>query len=114
MTAEEFVKNVNQEILKEAFNYYFETLPNPIEGTDKYWKKSKELYQSLNDIQKEQLQFFTRLVITDVISSIFSKLDNVSSYTDQDGLFELTINDNTINGDLQEIFLMAIENKEYE
>lgn len=109
MTAAEFIKNVNQEIFKDTFNYYFETLLTPIAGTDKYWKNSKELYQSLNDEQKKQLQFFTKMVMTDVISSILSKLDNISSYPDQNGVFELKINSNMINGDLQEIFLMDME-----
>lgn len=111
MTTEEFVKNVNEEIFKDTYNYYFETLPTPIIGSDKYWKNSKELYHSLNTEQKKQLQFFTKLVMQDVISSIFSKLDNISSYTNQEGLFELNINGNTINGSLQEIFLMNVENR---
>ncbi|AWL77799.1 hypothetical protein [Capnocytophaga canimorsus] len=111
MTTEEFVKNVNEEIFKDTYNYYFETLPTPIIGSDKYWKNSKELYHSLNTEQKKQLQFFTKLVMQDVISSIFSKLDNISSYKNQEGLFELNINGNTINGSLQEIFLMNVENR---
>lgn len=41
----------------------------------------------------------------DVISSIFGKLDNISSYTNQEGPFELRANGNIINGDLQEILL---------
>lgn len=52
MTAEEFVSNVKDEVFKEAFEYYFKTLPNPIAGTDKNWKASKELYHSLNEEQK--------------------------------------------------------------
>ena len=109
MTAEEFVKNVNQEIFEDTYNYYFETLPTPIVGTDKYLKNSKELYHSLSEEQKNQLQFFTKLVMQDVISSIFGKLDNISSYANQEGSFELNINGSTINGDLQEIFLMKME-----
>lgn len=109
MTAEEFVSNVKDEVFKEAFEYYFKTLPNSIVGTDKNWKASKELYHSLNEEQKQQMQAFTRLVMQDVVSIIFGKLDNISSFANQKGNFELTINGNVISGDLQELFLMGID-----
>lgn len=109
MTAEEFVSNVKDEVFKETFEYYFKMLPNPIAGTDKNWKASKELYHSLNEEQKQQMQTFTRLVMQDVVSMIFGKLDNISSFANQEGKFELTINGNVISGDLQELFLMGID-----
>ena len=109
MTAEEFVSNVKDEVFKETFEYYFKMLPNPIAGTDKNWKASKELYHSLNEEQKQQMQTFTRLVMQDVVSMIFGKLDNISSFANQEGEFELTINGNVISGDLQELFLMGID-----
>ena len=45
----------------------------------------------------------------DVVSIIFGKLDNISSFANQEGEFELTINGNVISGDLQELFLMGID-----
>ena len=45
----------------------------------------------------------------DTVSSIFSKLDNLSSYANQESFFEVTLNGNVISGDLQEMFLMSIE-----
>ena len=109
MTGEEFVKHLKEEILSDAFNYYFETLPTPIKGTDRYWEKSKQLFHSLNDEQRNQLKVFTQMIMIDTISTIFSKLDNLSSYANQEGFFEVTLNGNVISGDLQEIFLMSIE-----
>ena len=109
MTAEEFVSNVKDEVFKETFEYYFKMLPNPIAGTDKNWKTSKELYHSLNEEQKQQMQTFTKMVMQDVVSMIFGKLDNISSFANQKGDFELTINGNVISGDLQELFLMGID-----
>lgn len=109
MTAEEFVSNVKDEVFKETFEYYFKMLPNPIAGTDKNWKASKELYHSLNEEQKQQMQTFTKMVMQDVVSMIFGKLDNISSFANQKGDFELTINGNVISGDLQELFLMGID-----
>ena len=109
MTAEEFVSNVKDEVFKETFEYYFKMLPNPIAGTDKNWKASKELYHSSNEEQKQQMQTFTKMVMQDVVSMIFGKLDNISSFANQKGDFELTINGNVISGDLQELFLMGID-----
>lgn len=109
MTAEEFVSNVKDEVFKETFEYYFKTLPNPIAGTDKNWKASKELYHSLNEEQKQQMQAFTKMVMQDVVSMLLGKLDNISSFANQKGDFELTINGNVISGDLQELFLMGID-----
>lgn len=106
MDAEQYVENVRHEILDELFNYYFECLPTPIKGPEKYWVASKKLYQSLNEEQIGHLKMFTKLVMTDVISTIFSKLDNVSPYPEQDGKFELKLGDKVINGDLQEYFFM--------
>ena len=56
------------------------------------------------------MQTFTRLVMQDVVSMIFGKLDNISSFANQEGDFELTINGNVISGDLQDIFLMGMDN----
>ena len=50
MTAQEFVKNVSQEVFKDTYNYYLETLPTPVVGTDKYWENSKALYHSQLEI----------------------------------------------------------------
>ena len=109
MSAEKFESNEKDEVFKETFEYYFKTLPNPIVGTDKNWKASKELYHSLNEEQKQQMQTFTKMVMQDVVSMIFGKLDNISSFANQKGDFELTINGNVISGDLQELFLMGID-----
>ena len=69
MTEEEFVKHLKEEILSDAFNYYFETLPTPIKGIDRYWEKSKQLFHSLNDEQRNQLKVFTQLIMIDTIYS---------------------------------------------
>lgn len=109
MTAEEFVNNVTYEIFTEAYDYYFKTLPTPIVGTDKFWMDSKELYHSLSEKQKLQMQSFTKLIMQDVVSILFGKIDNISSFAKQDGLFELSINGTVINGDLQDYFLISMD-----
>jgi len=109
MTAEEFINNITHEIFKEAYDYYFKALPTPIVGNDKSWVDSKELYHSLSERQRLQMQTFTKLVIQDVVSILLGKIDNISSFANQDGLFELSINGNVINGDLQDYFLMSMD-----
>lgn len=55
------------------------------------------------------MQTFTKMVMQDVVSMLLGKLDNISSFANQKGNFELTINGNVISGDLQELFLMGID-----
>lgn len=55
------------------------------------------------------MQTFTKMVMQDVVSMLLGKLDNISSFANQEGEFELTINGNVISGDLQELFLMGID-----
>ena len=95
--------------LRKAYDYYFKALPTPIVGNDKSWMDSKELYHSLSERQRLQMQTFTKLVIQDVVSILLGKIDNISSFANQDGLFELSINGNVINGDLQDYFLMSMD-----
>lgn len=105
----EFVNSLKKEVMDDL-NRYFNTINTPsIEGGYEPWNDSKELYSQLNEKQRKELKTFVRLVITDTLSNVFAKLDNVSSFAEQEGLFELTLNGKTISGDLQEIFLMQIE-----
>lgn len=45
----------------------------------------------------------------DTLTSIFGKLDNISSFANQQELFELRSNNKVISGNLQDIFLGQIE-----
>ena len=56
------------------------------------------------------MQTFTKMVMQDVVSMLLGKLDNISSFANQEGNFEFTMNGNVINGDLQDIFLMGMDN----
>ncbi len=105
----EFVNSLKKEVMDDL-SRYFNTINTPsIEGGYEPWNDSKELYSQLNEKQRKELKTFVRLVITDTLSNVFAKLDNISSFAEQEGLFELTLNGKTISGDLQEIFLMQIE-----
>lgn len=110
MNDSEFVNSLKREILNDLYNRYFNTLNTfPVSGGDERWNDSKELYGHLNEKQRQELKSFVRLIMTDTLSNVFAKLDNVSSFANQEGFFELTLNGKIISGDLQEIFLMQIE-----
>jgi hypothetical protein len=51
------------------------------------------------------------LITVNTVSSIFSKLDNISSFANQEGLFELRSNGKIINGDLLDLFWERLEKK---
>ena len=110
MNDSEFVNSLKREILNDLYNRYFNTLNTfSVSGGDERWNDSKELYSHLNEKQRQELKSFVRLIMTDTLSNVFAKLDNVSSFANQEGFFELTLNGKIISGDLQEIFLMQIE-----
>ena len=110
MNDSEFVNSLKREILNDLYNRYFNTLNTfPVSGGDERWNDSKELYRHLNEKQRQELKSFVRLIMTDTLSNVSAKLDNVSSFANQEGFFELTLNGKIISGDLQEIFLMQIE-----
>ena len=110
MNDSEFVNSLKREILNDLYNRYFNTLNTlPVSGGDERWNDSKELYSHLNEKQRQELKSFVRLIMTDTLSNVFAKLDNVSSFANQEGFFELTLNSKIISGDLQEIFFMQIE-----
>lgn len=111
----ELVNSLKKEILNDAYNYYFNHLNTPpIKGGVEDWNDGKELYSQLNEMQRQKLKTFIRLVMIDTLSTVFAKLDNVSSFANQEGFFELTLNGEIISGDLQEIFLMQIEEENNE
>ena len=110
MNDSEFVNSLKREILNDLYNRYFNSLNTlPVSGGDKLWNDSKELYSHLDEKQKQELKSLVRLIMTDTLSNVFAKLDNVSSFANQEGFFELTLNGKIISGDLQEIFLMQRE-----
>ena len=111
MTDSDFVKNIEEEVLNEMFNRYFNTMETLDRSlvNDPYWKKILTLYDTLDFSGKDNLKALVRLVMIDLLSNIFAKLDGVSSFNNQTNQFELRYGDATISGDLQEIFLMNVE-----
>ena len=79
MTAEEFVSNVKMKFLRKRLSIILKRFLIRLQEQIKNWKASKELYHSLNEEQKQQMQTFTKMVMQDVVSIIFGKLDNISS-----------------------------------
>ncbi|MWP50267.1 MULTISPECIES: hypothetical protein [unclassified Gilliamella] len=108
-----FVDNIINEVIKGKSSYYIDTLKslNNKEIKDTDWLKIKKLYDSLNNSQKEELKSLINLITVNTVSSIFSKLDNISSFANQEGLFELRSNGKIINGDLLDLFWERLEEK---
>jgi hypothetical protein len=114
MTDHEFIRNTKKEIFDELYNRYFNTMETANRNivSDFYWKKILTLYDTLDTRGRENLKVFVRLIMTDLLSSVFAKLDGVSSFNHQTELFELKSGNEIISGDLQEIFLMDIEEED--
>ncbi|WP_294599195.1 hypothetical protein [uncultured Rikenella sp.] len=118
MDASEYVKAVRTEILTDDFNYYlndlFSDAVSTEDWTDQSWIESHKLYLSLNEEQKKQLKICIKLMMRNVISTIFSKFDNVSCFEEQGGDFEVRLNNKVISGDLQDLFWAQEEEEEEE
>lgn len=108
-----FVDNIIKEVINGKSSYYIDTLKslNNKEIKDPDWLKIKKLYDSLDNSQKEELKSLINLITVNTVSSIFSRLDNISSFANQEGLFELRSSGKIINGDLLDLFWERLEEK---
>lgn len=113
MTPTTFVLQVRRRIVDRNLAQYVELLASvqPDEAKDPYWKRTLELYQSLDEVNKSALRDLIRQTIVDTVSSVFAALDGVSQLDDQPEQFVLTTKSQLqpLNGDLQDLFLEAEE-----
>lgn len=111
MDEELIAKNIKEEILVKNFKRYFEILEksNQEKFKDKYWSKAQELYNSINDENKENLKVFIEMVMTESVTDLLAFVDGLTTFNEQEHPFELHCNNTKVSGSLQEYLLMDIE-----
>ncbi len=111
---EQFIKSIYKEMVEGNCALYKDLYQNTNidECTIEYWKKALELYNSLNNTQKETFFQIIRQIIIDTISNIFGILDGSSALPDEDFEFDICINGESSENELQDIFLDIIEQKQ--
>jgi hypothetical protein len=102
------VINNNMAIYKEIFS---ETSSE--EASDLYWKDALTLFSSFDDKQKEILYNIIRQVQVDTVSTMLGIIDGTVFLGNHSPILTLTENrtGNSLNGDLQDLFLEMEENK---
>jgi hypothetical protein len=79
--------------------------------TDEYWTSLQTLYDELNDAERTVLISAMRRASIDACSTILSIIDNVTTVSATEPKFELRHAGQPVSGDLQDVFLAAIEDE---
>ncbi|MCL2137596.1 MAG: hypothetical protein FWH40_08820 [Coriobacteriia bacterium] len=105
-----FVRKIYDAIVEDNISIYHKLFAEAsTEDTIEYWKLARSLYQDIDDQQKEILFHIIRQVIIDTISNVFGTLDGICYLSEDDWEFNLTINGQNTDDDLQDTFLAYIE-----
>jgi hypothetical protein len=114
MTPEAFVDAILSEVLDSNVRFYREALEGSEEATDPYWIASRSFYSRLPAAEREVVIRMMQQSAVDTISNIFGILDGTSTLEAYSEDFKLTYGarGKKLNGDLQDLFLAQIEERE--
>lgn len=116
MDEEKIVNEINQEILKKEFDRYFNTLKEGINREpykNPYWNKAQALYNSIDENNRNNLIEFIKMIMIENVTEVLAYIDGVATFKDQEYPFELYYNGTKVNGSLQELLLMKIEEEQW-
>jgi hypothetical protein len=109
MTPRIFVSQARRAIVDRNLALYEDMLMSgkADKVSDPYWRRTLQLYHSLDASGQAALRETIRQTMVDTISSIFAVLDGVSAIADAPEEFVLTTRSQgqPINGNLQDLFL---------
>ena len=109
-----FVKSLYESIVQENLQLYkdlYETT-NVTSKTDEYWKKSIGLYDNLTDENKDTLMKIIEQTIIDTISNMLGVIDGSSTLNDCSLEPKLLLDSTDTEGELQDLFLEFIEERD--
>ena len=113
MTDKEFINAIRSEVVDEYTQSFKEILAdNTIEATDPYWKKLILFYDDLDFQQRDVLLSVVRQVMVDTLSNILGIIDGGCILNDFRGDFELSMDGQSLAGDLKDLLLEAEEEME--
>ncbi len=109
-----FVKSLYETIVKENLQLYknlYETT-NVTSKTDDYWKKAIVFYDSLTDENKDTLMRIIEQTMIDTISTMLGVIDGSSTLNNCPLEPKLLLDSNDTEGELQDLFLEFIEERD--
>lgn len=111
---EKFVEALYKEVIENGVDVYKNLLDNTDigEAEDPYWISALELYNDLTAEQRDKMLGFARMVMIDTISSVFSVMDGSGNLQGETFEFDVSINGESTEGDLQDTFLCFVEDNE--
>ena len=112
MLAERFVDAVIRSVLDAQIAFYRDAL-KPAEGaTDPYWIAASTFHARLSPKDQELVLRMMQQSAIDALSGIFGVLDGSTTLEPGFGDFTLETKGETLNGDLQDLFLERMEERE--
>lgn len=77
--------------------------------TTKYWKEALVLFEKLSEDDKQALLRIVEQTTIDTISNMLGAIDGSSTLVDFDPEISLIVENQCVQGDLQDIFLEMVE-----
>lgn len=115
MKPKEFVIDLHKIVVDENIESYKNLFENTAldEASDPYWRNALTLFNSLSQGQREILFSILKQVMIDTTSELLGIIDGSSYFTEQKDEFLLLDkkNNETLSGDLQDLFLEEDENQ---
>jgi cytochrome P450 len=108
MKPEDFVSAI-QSAIDENVETYAKLFASTETATDEYWIAAKRFFDSLPATDREVVLRIMRQVAIDTVSTLFGILDGTSAIQDRFEEFQLTHKKTKLNGDLQDLFIAAVE-----
>jgi hypothetical protein len=111
MKPEAFVSGV-QSAIDENVGTYARLFVSTETATDEYWIAARRLFDSLSSADRQVVLSIMRQVAIDTVSTMFGLFDGTSAIQGQFEKFDLTHKGTKLNGDLQDLFIEAVEEAE--
>jgi predicted RNA polymerase sigma factor len=108
MKPEAFVSGI-QSAIDENVAIYARLFATAETATDEYWIAAKRFFDSLSSTDRQLVLRIMRQVAIDTVSTMFGILDGTSPMPGGLEDFKLTHKATRLNGDLQDLFLEAVE-----
>ena len=109
MKADVFTAQIKKAIIEENTGIYRDLFDNTKSAIDPYWVRALELYNALDENQRNVFIEVVRQTAIDSVSNVFAVVDGVTQLDGQDGDIRFSCGDDELTGELQDRFLEQFE-----